>query len=204
MYSLRLNESRILAKFGPRAQFLIAVAGKKVTGQGITLTDNEFMRLNTNEMSDLQNAVDKGLVIFENEGVVVTSVAEAEDSAIRVIGSAMMGDIAIEITPLTVDTPATSESWKRTVEITFKDSNDAIHGWLSTTFTGAVSIGDTSVAGTASIASADLIVSKGRASIEIIGDATDWLAGETDTLTIASVDIMGNTIAGATSVETFA
>lgn len=203
MFTIKLNRDKIRSLYGPNAVFSITAAGKKVTISGITLTDNEYGRIESQEMAGLQSALDKGLIIFENEGVPVKDISQAEDSALRTVGSAMLGDISILVSPESIETTALNGTWKRTVEINFRDSKGRIHGWLSTTFPNAISVADTSVAGTSSITSTDLVVDRGKASVEISGDATDWLAGETDTLTVANVEIMGNTITGGASTQTF-
>lgn len=203
MYTAQLNHDKILSKLGPKAIFSIMVAKKRVTVGGISLTDNEFFQMSPNELSDLQAAVDHGFVVFKNEGVIVKNVAEAEDTTIRAIGSGMLGDITMEISPATIDKAATADAWKRSVNIELKDSNGNLHGWLSSTFAGVVSIADTSIAGTASIASADLVVDKGRATVEVDGDAADWLAAETDTLTIGDLTVMDSVVSGGASVQTF-
>lgn len=43
----------------------------------------------------------------------------------------------------------------------------------------------------------------GVAQVEVSGDEAAWLAGETDTLTVAEAVILGHTLAVKTSVETF-
>jgi hypothetical protein len=43
----------------------------------------------------------------------------------------------------------------------------------------------------------------GRCVVVVSGDAADWLDTETDTLTLANSTILGYTVTGGTSVETF-
>lgn len=121
--------------------------------------------------------------------------------------AALNGDIIMEISPATVTRTPTSAAWTRTVTVTFKDSNGNIHTWLTETFSTALSIGDTSTAGTASLPNGtDLEVVNGVATVEVAGDEQDWLDTETDTLTIANVtpSALNKEVTGGTSVETFA
>lgn len=124
-----------------------------------------------------------------------------------VIGSAFNSDLVISITPATVNKSATSSAWTRTVEIAVTNTAGMIHTWLNGTYNAKLSITDTSTAGTASIVSTNLVLANGHANIVVSGNAAAWLAGETDTLTIATFDvtIAGATVpvTGGTSVQTF-
>lgn len=117
--------------------------------------------------------------------------------------SGMSGDITLDISPETAAPAPTSAAWTRDVVLTLKDTAGNTHTWYSGTQSTKASIADTSTAGTASIASQDVVFVNGVCTIEVSGDAQDWLDTETDTLTIADLTIMGYTITGGTSVETF-
>jgi hypothetical protein len=78
-----------------------------------------------------------------------------------------------------------------------------VHTWLNQSYTTTLSIADTSTAGTASIVSTTLTLVNGQADIVVSGDAADWLNTETDTLTVGNITVMGYTVTGGTSVETF-
>ena len=120
----------------------------------------------------------------------------------QLLRSALSGDIVLHIDPETCERTATDEAWTRTVNLVLKNSKGKVHDWCNLTFSTKASIADDSDAGTASIASQNITFTNGKASIVVSGDAEDWLADETNTLTIASLTINGNTVTGGTSVET--
>lgn len=122
---------------------------------------------------------------------------------LRNLGAALSGNIIWVVTPSTVSTVATSSAWTRTVMVSLEDGSGNVHTWFTKTFSGGISIADTSTAGTASIVSTTLAIVNGRASITISGTAASWLANQTDTLTVAQQTINGVTVASVTSVETF-
>ena len=119
------------------------------------------------------------------------------------MAGAMLGDMTMVITPETVAPAPTSEAWTRNVLIEVVDSDGKPHEWLTGDFATTLSVGDTSTAGTASIASTTLSLVNGKAIVVVSGDEADWLDTETDTLTVANLTIMGYTVTGGTSVETF-
>jgi len=126
-----------------------------------------------------------------------------QNENIDVLGSALNGDMVMKITPTAVNRAATSAAWTRDVKIEIVDSNGIKHGWLTQDFTTTLSIADTSTAGTASITSTTLSLVNGEAVVVVSGDAQDWLATETDTLTIGNLTVNGYTVTGGTSVQTF-
>ncbi len=126
-----------------------------------------------------------------------------QNENIDILGSAVNGDMTIVITPTTVDRAATAAVWSRTVNIKIVDSNGLKHSWLTQGFATSLAIADTSTAGTASIASTTLSIVNGEADVIVSGDAAAWLATETDTLTISNLTILGYTVTGGTSVQTF-
>lgn len=107
------------------------------------------------------------------------------------------------IAPATATPLPTSEAWQRTVTIQLADANDVVQTWFNASFATTLSIADTSVAGTASIASTTADFVNGTCTVVVSGDAAAWLATETDTLTVASITVAGETVTGGTSVETF-
>ncbi|MBT6322553.1 MAG: hypothetical protein HOJ31_10255 [Anaerolineae bacterium] len=119
------------------------------------------------------------------------------------LSEAMAGDMVLDISPETVAPEPTSAAWTRNVVLTVKNAAGDVHDWLNAAITTRLSIADTSTAGTASIVSTTLTLVKGTATIVVSGDAQDWLNTETDTLTVADLTIMGYTVTGGTSVETF-
>lgn len=119
------------------------------------------------------------------------------------MASAMSGDLVMVISPETVTSAPTAAVFTRTVDIQIQTASGELHSWLNQDYATTLSIADTSTAGTASIASTTLSLAGGRAQVVVSGDAAAWLDTETDTLTIADIDIMGYTVTGGTSVETF-
>ena len=115
---------------------------------------------------------------------------------------AMGGDMVIVITPETVDRTITTSAWTRNVKISVQTAAGAIHTWLDGAFTTILSIGDTG-GGTASIVATTMTLVEGEIIVVVSGTEATWADGETDTLTVANTDIMGYTVTGGTSVETF-
>jgi len=116
---------------------------------------------------------------------------------------ALAGDIVMVIDPETVAPVPTSAAWTRNVLVSIQTASGEVHDWLNKAYATTASIGDTSTAGTASIAATTLTIVDGEAVIVVSGDAEDWLNTETDTLTIANITVLGVTVTGGTSVETF-
>ena len=115
---------------------------------------------------------------------------------------AMAGDMVIVIDPETVDRTITSAAWDRDVKISVQTAAGAVHTWLDGAFTTILSVGDTG-GGTATIVSTTMTLVEGEVIVVVSGDAATWANTETDTLTVANTDIMGYTVTGGTSVETF-
>ena len=115
---------------------------------------------------------------------------------------AFAGDLVFTVSPATINRVATSAAFTRTVRITLNSSDGKIHDWFNKSITSGVSVGDTSTAGTATIASTILTFTKGGESVVVTGSAHAWLENETNTLTIAQATILGYTVASKTSVET--
>ena len=121
----------------------------------------------------------------------------------RLMAEGMAGDLAMVISPTTIAPAPTSSAWTRTVSIQITNTSGEVMTWLNDVYATTLSVGNTSTAGTASIASTTLTIVNGVADVVVSGDAQDWLDTETDTLTIANITIMGYTVTGGTSVETF-
>lgn len=124
----------------------------------------------------------------------------------HITGMALMdacaGDMQIEIVPTTKTRAATSAAWTRTVKLRLKNTAGQTHDWFNKSVSTAVSIADTSTAGTATIPSTTLVWVNGEASVVVSGSANAWVAAETNTLTVANMTVMGYTVTGGTSVET--
>ncbi len=117
--------------------------------------------------------------------------------------AAMAGDIVMVISPVTLDTPATALAFTRNVLVSIETAAGVVHDWLSADYTTTLSIADASTAGTASIVSTTLSIRGGSAIVVVSGDAAAWDAAETDTLTVANITVLGESVTGGTSVETF-
>ncbi len=122
---------------------------------------------------------------------------------LTLLEKAMSGDILFSILPATVTPEPTAAAWTRTVAIKVVTAAGETHSWLNQAYTTTLSIADTSTAGTATIVSTTLTLVNGQADIEVSGDAEAWLDTETDTLTVGNITVMGYTVTGGTSVETF-
>lgn len=119
------------------------------------------------------------------------------------MSAAMQGDMVMVISPTTVNTAATSSAFTREVSIQIQTAGGEVHRWLNGDYTTSLAIADTSVAGTATIASTTLSLAQGTTTVTVSLDAGPWLAAEDDTLTVSNLTIMGYTVTGGTSVETF-
>ncbi len=125
--------------------------------------------------------------------------ATRQEMALR--DKALSGDMVLSITPATVAPAPRATAWTRTVTIRLKDAAGNVHTWYNGTLT--VSIADDSTAGTATITDTTPNMVNGVCTVVISGDAQDWLNTETDTLTVSNQAILGYTVIGGTSVETF-
>jgi hypothetical protein len=124
----------------------------------------------------------------------------SEIDAQVVQAAAMSGDLSFFMTPATLNTPAGAAA-NRTVTIELKNTVLANHIWFNAAIVAGVSIAKSSVGGTATIASTTLAFIEGVATVAItIGGV--WLAGDTITLTVAALVVLGYTVAEKTSVET--
>lgn len=132
-----------------------------------------------------------------------TGVAPELRSEIYLRDKAMSGDLVFVATPATKSTAHLHTSWTRSVVVELQTAAGEVHTWFNKAITTGVSIADDSTAGTATIGSTTLTFTNGRASVTVTGSAHDWLAGDTNTLTVAQATILGYTVAAKTSVETF-
>jgi len=136
-------------------------------------------------------------VINKNEGIspIVRANFNLRDLA-------MSGDMVIVIDPETVDRTITSAAWDRNVNIQIQTAAGVLHDWMNLTEATILSVADTG-GGTATIVSTTITIVEGQTTVVVSGDAATWANGETDTLTVANMTIMGYTVTGGTSVETF-
>ena len=122
--------------------------------------------------------------------------------SISAMESAMSGDIVMVIDPETVAPAPTTAAWTRNVLVSIQTAAGDVHGWLNDTFATTASVGDTG-GGTASIVSTTLTIVDGEAVIAVAGTEATWANAETDTLTLGNITVLGVTVTGGTSVETF-
>lgn len=121
---------------------------------------------------------------------------------LTLVEKAMSGDIEFSILPATVAPVPTTSAWTRTVMIEVLTAAGEVHTWLNQAYTTTLSIGDTG-GGTASIVSTTLTLVNGQADIVVSGTEATWANAETDTLTVGDITVMGYTVTGDTSIETF-
>jgi hypothetical protein len=114
---------------------------------------------------------------------------EAQAREIRNYGKALNGNIVLRFTPTGKSRSAATGAWTESVDIEMVDDEGNVHTWLNGSFTTRLSIADTSVAGTASIASTTITFVNGRAKVTITGSNHAWLAAETATLTVANITL---------------
>jgi len=121
---------------------------------------------------------------------------------LTLLEKAMSGDMVLVITPTVVTPAPTGAAWTRNVAISLQTAAGEVHSWANITEAAILSIGDTG-GGTASIAATSIVLVNGEINVVVSGTEATWANNETDTLTVASMTIMGYTVTGGTSVETF-
>jgi hypothetical protein len=125
-------------------------------------------------------------------------IEERREFSIR--DAAMSGDIAINILTSDVAPEPTSDAWSYTVKFEIVDSSGRVHDWFSGDIAAAAA--DTSVAGTASVSDATPAVVNGVGSVDLEGDAADWLDTEEATCTLNGT-ILGVTLGDKVFTVTF-
>ncbi len=113
---------------------------------------------------------------------------------------ALSGDMVFSISPATVTPAPTAAAWTRSVVIELQNAAGDVHTWFSADI--GTTIADTG-GGTATITDTTPPMVNGRCVVIVSGDAATWANTETDTLTLANSTILGYTVTGGTSVETF-
>lgn len=122
---------------------------------------------------------------------------------INLIQKAMSGDLVMTVSPATLVSVPITGAWTRKVTVKVATAAGETHTWLNKAYATTASIADTSSLGTATIASTTLTLINGMATITVTGSAHAWANAETDTLTIGNITVLGYTVTGGTSVETF-
>jgi hypothetical protein len=127
---------------------------------------------------------------------------------------ALSGDIVLKCTPATATPAPTAAAWSTPVVITLETADGELHKWFSGKL--LLAIADTSTAGTASIdpTGTSPYMVDGSYTVNIKGDAAEWLNAETATLTVNVADqdpgggttdysVLGYAVAAKTTVLTF-
>jgi hypothetical protein len=121
---------------------------------------------------------------------------------LTLLEKAMSGDMVLSILPATVTPAPTAAAWTRDVVIELQTAAGEVHSWANITEATILSVGDTG-GGTATIVTTSIVLVNGQITVVVSGDAATWANTETDTLTVGDMTIMGYTVSGGTSVETF-
>jgi hypothetical protein len=122
---------------------------------------------------------------------------------LNLLEDASTSDLFLMINPSTVNIPATSDAHYRDIDITLVNGAGNVHSWFTAVLVNKASIADTSALGTASITTTTMTFTAGVCRIRVFMDAQDWLATETNTLTIANLTINGYTVVGKTSIASY-
>lgn len=115
---------------------------------------------------------------------------------INAVGDILADDVSVVVLPANVTPAPTNSAWSYTVPFEIRSARTG--SVLPINGTIAATVGDTSNAGTASVSSAAPVVTLGRGSVNLIGDAAAWLNTETATLTLTYTNLRGST-----DVDTF-
>lgn len=121
---------------------------------------------------------------------------------VDMLAKAMAGDLIFTVTPATTTRVAGTYAINRAAEVALTDALGNIHTWFNKVVTSACSVGDTSTAGTAAIATTTLTFVNGVATKTVTSASAAWVTAETNTFTVANMTCMGYTVATKTSVET--
>lgn len=121
---------------------------------------------------------------------------------IDMMAKAISGDMIFTITPATTTKAAGTYAISRDVTVALTDALGCVHTWFNRTVTSACSIGDTSTAGTAAIGTTTLTYVNGVATKTVTAVSAAWVGAETNTLTVANMTVLGQTVTGVTSVQT--
>lgn len=123
---------------------------------------------------------------------------------LALMAKALSGDMVLVVTPAT-DTPApTAATWSQDFYVELQTAAGEVHSWFNKAVTSGHSVADTSNAGTATVLPATTTTyTNGAAKITMSGDVAAWLNGETATLTVAELVVLGYTLSAKTGVLTF-
>jgi len=116
------------------------------------------------------------------------------------MASAMDGDIIATVSPATLTT-AHGSAATRTIYVTLTNTDGLVHTWCNKAISTIVTAAKSSTSGTVSVSTSTITFVNGVATITATLGGT-YAAADTDTITVASMTILGNTVTGGTSVET--
>jgi len=120
------------------------------------------------------------------------------------MAKAQAGDMVMVVTPATDGPAATGVAWTKDFYVELQTAAGEVHTWFNKTVTSQLSVGDTSGAGTATISpAANAAWVDGVCKVTMSGDAQAWNAGQSATLTVAAMTILGYVLAQKTGVRTF-
>jgi len=132
------------------------------------------------------------------------TIRRAVKDQIKLFEKAMAGDIVAVVTPANDEPVPTSAAWSQNFYVELQTALGEVHTWFNDVVASGHSIGDTSVAGTATCLPATTTTYvNGVATIVVSGDAVAWLNAETVTLTVAALTVLTYTVAQVTGVITF-
>ena len=142
------------------------------------------------------------LNVFDKEEVNRSGPAMAQNQVgTRIAGMASIlnGDIVFDLTAGQTLEP-TAAVWTKTFTITAKNAAGDVLPISGIAL--AVSIADTSTAGTAAVDDTTPTLVNGTVDIVVSGDAAAWLDTETATATLANLTYLGYTVTGGAMVVT--
>jgi len=123
---------------------------------------------------------------------------------LSLIAKAQAGDMVMVVTPATKAPAPTAVAWTQDFYVELQTAAGEVHTWFNKTVASQLSVGDTSVAGVASISpAANAAWVDGVCKVTMSGTAAAWLNAETATLTVAAMTILGYVMAQKTGVLTF-
>lgn len=114
------------------------------------------------------------------------------------VGDLIADAVTVVAMPANVTPAPTAAAWDYIVPFEIRSSSTG--NVLPINGTIAATVGDTSTAGTATVSSAAPVVTLGRGTVTLSGDAAAWLDTETASLTITYTNLRGGTDADVFTV----
>ena len=122
---------------------------------------------------------------------------------INLLEKAMSGDMVLVITPTTVDVDTTATGWTRDVLISLQTAIGEVHTWANLSESGILAVTEDGGGTVAGSPATEIALINGSCVVTLTGSTATWADAETDTLTVSAMTILGYSVAGGTSVETF-